>query len=107
MSLASLLSPWLVLLLPVFYYLVPYFTNSELRSIPGPPLAAFSNLWLLYESRRARRSLTVDDAHHQYGKFVRIQPNHVSIADDAHIQTVYGHGNGFLKRYAVQSITLP
>jgi benzoate 4-monooxygenase len=28
---------------------------------------------------------------------VRIQPNHVSVADDKAIPAIYGHGNGFLK----------
>lgn len=98
MFFTSILSPWILLFFPLLFYVVPYLTNSALRSIPGPWPAAFSNLWLLYESRRARRSLTVDEAHRRYGKFVRIQPNHVSVADDAHIQTIYGHGNGFLKR---------
>ncbi len=41
----------------------------------------------------------MDEAHKKYGKFVRIQPNHVSIADADAIQIVYGHGNGFLKRF--------
>jgi benzoate 4-monooxygenase len=39
----------------------------------------------------------VDEAHKKYGKLVRIQPNHVSIADASAIPIVYGHGNGFLK----------
>lgn len=40
----------------------------------------------------------MDDLHKKYGKVVRIQPNHVSIADDSAIPIIYGHGNGFLKR---------
>ncbi|KAF2836261.1 putative benzoate 4-monooxygenase [Patellaria atrata CBS 101060] len=39
----------------------------------------------------------MDEAHRKYGKLVRIQPNHVSIADPNAIQIIYGHGNGFLK----------
>lgn len=91
---------WITLvIIPALYYLVPYLQNSALRSIPGPPVAAFSNLWLLFQARLARRSLVVDEAHKQFGKLVRIQPDHVSVADDAYIQTIYGHGNGFLKAY--------
>lgn len=51
----------------------------------------------MYQCRRGKRYLAVDHAHKKLGKVVRIQPNHVSIADDAAIQTIYGHGNGFLK----------
>jgi benzoate 4-monooxygenase len=53
----------------------------------------------MYQSRRGRRYLMVDEAHKKYGKLVRIQPDHVSIADADAIQIIYAHGNGFLKRY--------
>lgn len=105
MFLSVLFSPWLFLAIPLIYWGLPYLGNSALRSIPGPPLAALSSLWLLFQSRLARRSFAVDDAHKRYGKLVRIQPDHVSVADDRHIQTIYGHGNGFLKAY-VASIHL-
>lgn len=39
----------------------------------------------------------MDDAHKKYGVLVRVQPHHVSVADADAIQTIYGHGNGFLK----------
>lgn len=103
MIFTQLLSPWTLVAAVVLYYTVPYLLNSALRDIPGPLAAAFSDGWMLYQSRRARRSIKVDDAHKKYGKFVRIQPNHVSIADDAAIPLVYGHGNGFLKRYVDRS----
>jgi benzoate 4-monooxygenase len=92
-----ILSPWTLLLLPLLFYVLPYIRNRSIRRIPGPRLAAFSNLWLLYQCRRGRRYLAVDKAHKELGTFVRIQPDHVSIADAAAIQVVYGHGNGFLK----------
>lgn len=95
------LSPWaipailgLVLSSYLFDYLV---TNGKLRGIPAPFGAQFSNLWLLSVCRRGNRYKTVDEYHTKLGKVVRIQPNHVSIADDAAITTIYGHGNGFLK----------
>ena len=94
-----LLNPWALLLLPLLYYLLPYLRNWTIKSIPGPPAAAFSNLWLLLQSRQGRRYLSVDKAHSKYGKFVRIQPDHVSIADPEAIPIVYGHGNGFLKAH--------
>ncbi|KAI0136840.1 benzoate 4-monooxygenase [Xylariales sp. AK1849] len=95
------LSPWAFFLVPtafIAYYLVPYyFTYGRLRAIPAPFPAQFSNLWLLYVCRRGKRYEYADEVHKRLGPVVRIQPNHVSIADDDAIQLVYGHGNGFLK----------
>ncbi|KAL1835226.1 hypothetical protein VTK73DRAFT_5973 [Phialemonium thermophilum] len=94
-------TPWapVVLLAALaLYYLYPYFvTYRALRGIPAPFPAQFSNLWLLLVCRRGRRYLEVDEVHKRLGPVVRIQPNHVSIADDEAIQLIYGHGNGFLK----------
>jgi benzoate 4-monooxygenase len=98
MFLTNLLSPYALLLLPILYYLLPYLRNWSIRNIPGPFPAQFSNLWLLLQCRRGKRYLAVDQAHKKYGTLVRIQPNHVSIADAEAIQQIYGHGNGFLKR---------
>ncbi|BDD62610.1 hypothetical protein MPDQ_007305 [Monascus purpureus] len=99
MILSVLLSPYALVAAIILYYLVPYLQRWRLRDIPsaGGGLAAFTNLWLLYQARKGRRYLAVDEAHKKYGKMVRIQPNHVSVADDAAINAIYGHGNGFLK----------
>lgn len=35
--------------------------------------------------------------HRQYGDFVRIAPNHVSINNPAALREIYGHSTGFLK----------
>ena len=97
----STLSPYVLLLLPLIYYLWLYIQNRSLRSVPGPPLARVSNLWLLYHARRGRRYLAVDAAHKKYGPLVRIQPDHVSVADPDAIPIVYSStGGGWIKRYA-------
>ena len=93
-----ILSPYILLLLPLLYYLLPYLRNNAIRNIPGPPLAIFSNLWLLYQCRWGRRYLAVDQAHKRLGPLVRIQPDHVSIADPEAIPVVYSHTGGWLKR---------
>lgn len=98
MFLANLLTPYTFLLLPILYYILPYIRNWSIRRIPAPFPAAFTNLWLLYQCRTGKRYLAVDEAHKKYGTFVRIQPNHVSVADPDAIPVIYGHGNGFLKR---------
>lgn len=92
-----LLTPYTILLLPVLFYLLPYLRNWQIRDIPAPFPAAWTNLWLLYQARRGRRFLAVHEAHKKLGKLVRLQPHHVSIADADAITQVYGHGNGFLK----------
>lgn len=96
-----LISPWALaaaLVAFIAYYIYPYFvTNGHLRSIPAPFPAQFTNWWLLYACRRGKRYLIVDEVHKKLGPVVRIQPDHVSIADDEAIPIIYGHGNGFLK----------
>ncbi|KAI5468140.1 cytochrome P450 [Mariannaea sp. PMI_226] len=100
--LSVLTSPWgapaIALAMVLAYYLLPYFTTlGNLRDIPAPFGAQFSNLWLLSACRRGKRYELVDQAHENLGPIVRIGPNHVSIADHKAIQPIYGHGNGFLK----------
>ena len=98
MSLTTLLlTPYTLLFLPIVFYLLPYHRAHRLRSIPSPFPAAFTNLWLLLQARRGKRYLAVHHAHEKYGTLVRIQPQHVSIADADAIPHIYGHGNGFLK----------
>lgn len=93
-----LFSPWTIPIALSLYYIIPYFTsNTALSDIPGPFAAKFSNLWLLLQARQGKRYKSVDETHKKYGRFVRIQPDHISIADEAAIPLVYGHGNGFLK----------
>ncbi|KAI4239991.1 MAG: hypothetical protein L6R40_005423 [Gallowayella cf. fulva] len=98
----SLYSPYrslllLLLLLPVLFYLLPYIRNRPIRRLPGPLLARFSNLWLLYQSRRGRRYLAVHAAHNKYGPLVRIQPEHVSIAHPDAIPIIYSLTGGWTK----------
>ncbi|CAH0028196.1 unnamed protein product [Clonostachys rhizophaga] len=103
MALLNLLtSPWLAIagLVSVlgYFFILPYFTtNAALRSIPGPSIAPFSNLWLLWTCRRGKRYAIVHETHKKLGPIVRIAPNHVSVADADAVNTIYGHGNGFLK----------
>ena len=101
-----ILTPYTLLALPLLYFILPYLQQWQLLKVPGPWAAALSNLWLMYHSRRGRRYQAVDDAHKNYGKVVRLQPNHVSIADASALPIIYGHGNGFLKRYVQVSLVL-
>jgi len=97
MFLSFLFTPWLLLVAPILYYVLPYLRNWSIQDIPGPFLAKFTNLWQMYECRMGRRYYTVFLLHEKYGKLVRLQPNHVSVADPDAIPIIYGHGTGFLK----------
>ncbi|PLB51032.1 p450-domain-containing protein [Aspergillus steynii IBT 23096] len=89
--------PYFLLALLAAYYLVPYLQLWRLRDIPSPSVAGFTNFWLVLQARKGHRFLSVHEAHKQNGKLVRIAPRNISIADDAAIPLIYGHGNGFLK----------
>ncbi|KAI0341387.1 cytochrome P450 monooxygenase pc-bph [Trametopsis cervina] len=102
-SLASLLSNAVPLVVGVSAIVVlahvinwvrdPY----SIRRYPGPFLARFTDLWLGRIAANGHRSEVVHELHQQYGTFVRIAPNHISIADPDALQIVYAHGNGSLK----------
>ncbi|KAF9894686.1 hypothetical protein FE257_006576 [Aspergillus nanangensis] len=70
---------------------------GPLSSYPGPLFARISPFWVIAQCRRGRRSQAVLDLHKKYGDFVRIAPNHVSIANPAAVQQIYGHKSGFTK----------
>ncbi|KAL4724381.1 hypothetical protein ACLX1H_008995 [Fusarium chlamydosporum] len=101
MALTELLvSPWApvaLIVAIVAWYILPWASNKDLRGIPAPFPAQFTNLWLLSTCRRGKRYEIVDQVHKKLGVLVRIAPNHVSVADADAINTIYGHGNGFLK----------
>ena len=80
------------------YYILPYFTaHNDLRGIPGPWLAKFSNTWLAFGARCGKKFAWVHWAHEMYGPIVRVGYNHISIAEPEGLHAVYAHGNGFLK----------
>ncbi|KAH9934405.1 cytochrome P450 monooxygenase pc-bph [Fomitopsis serialis] len=79
-------------------HLLPYLTDPHaLRSYPGPWLAKLSDVWLGRVAAQGHRSEVVHQLHKQYGTFVRLAPNHLSICDPDGIQDVYAHGNGTTK----------
>lgn len=69
-ALSAVLSVW------AGYFLVGHFVaHGALRKFPGPPAAAWTQLWLAKQSRNGIRSPAVHRQHVKYGKFVRIGPN--------------------------------
>jgi benzoate 4-monooxygenase len=101
MGLLTFLTPWIGILIPVYlalYYITTYFaTYRPLAKYPGPFTAKFSNIWLGLSAKCGQKFAAVDRAHRKYGKIVRVGFNHISIADERALETMYAHGNGFLK----------
>lgn len=82
------------------YYVVPYIQDPyKLRRFPGPFAAKFSFLWMAFQSRysttsplgmiqpllirkvrKHHTSMSVHEQHKKYGDFVRLSPEHVSVA---------------------------
>ncbi|KAG5642361.1 hypothetical protein DXG03_002958 [Asterophora parasitica] len=90
----AILAPSLVALV----HIIPYLWDSRgVRSIPGPFLAKFSDAWLGLVAKHGHRSEVVHEMHLIYGPFVRLAPNHISIAEPDALSIVYAHGNGALK----------
>ncbi|UZJ55243.1 hypothetical protein CBS101457_004563 [Exobasidium rhododendri] len=79
------------------FHVIPFLANSTAITTPGPLAAKFSDFWLLRQAMNGKRFLVVDALHKKHGKFIRIAPNHTSIADPKCLEAVYGHGKGTLK----------
>ena len=101
----------------VLVHVIPYLLDPHhLRKYPGPFFAKFTDAWLGAICKQGHRSETVHQLHLKYGElvsredkareflhilflgpFVRLAPNHLSIADPDALIPIYGHGNGALK----------
>ncbi|OCL14764.1 putative cytochrome P450 pisatin demethylase [Glonium stellatum] len=81
--------------------------RPSLWKIPGPPVAAYTALWRLYDVRRGHAERTAIELHRKYGSLVRIGPNHVSVGDAREISNIYGLKAGFTKTafYPIQCIS--
>ncbi|KAI0086953.1 cytochrome P450 monooxygenase pc-bph [Irpex rosettiformis] len=78
-------------LLHILLYL---YDRQGIKRYPGPFLARLSHTWLAWIAVQGKVNVAVHEAHKKYGKFVRIAPNQVSIADPSAIATIYGHSFG-------------
>ncbi|VDB94145.1 unnamed protein product [Peniophora sp. CBMAI 1063] len=88
----------LVVLGVVVAHVVPWAVDGRgLRAYPGPWLAQFSDLWLAWTASHGHRCETVHELHNKYGPFVRIAPNHISVAARDAIPTIYAHGSNLMK----------
>lgn len=64
----------------------------QLRQVPGPFLARFSQAWRNIRYFKGSWLQDVIDLHEKYGNVVRIAPNEVSFVDRDALRTLYGHG---------------
>lgn len=107
-----LLSAGFACVAALLFHAVPYIIDGRnLRRYPGPLVAQLSDAWLGWIAANGTVNVAVQDSHAKYGtfvaqhrywplnhprhpgKFLRIAPNHVSIADASALHTIYGHGN--------------
>ncbi|EXJ81716.1 hypothetical protein A1O1_07781 [Capronia coronata CBS 617.96] len=81
--------------------------QPQLVSIPGPPLAAYTKLWRLYDVWKGQAHLTAVALHRKYGPLVRIGPNHVSVADPSYIPVFYNIKENYTKSgfYPIQCVS--
>jgi hypothetical protein len=76
-----------------------------LRSVPGPRLARYSNLWRLRNAVSGLAPQNFQKVHKTYGKVVRTGPNHISISDPSMIPVIYGISSKYLKVCFLNSYT--
>jgi len=70
--------------------LVINYLRNPLRNVPGPFLAKFTNLWLVYQIRKGSMHRKIVELHEQYGPLVRLGPHEISTADIDSLRLIYG-----------------
>lgn len=70
---------------------------SPLRVIPGPFLAKYSKICLLWAEAKGRRTETIHSWHEKYGPIVRVGPNEISFSGVEHVRDIYGQSSVFMK----------
>lgn len=68
-----------------------------LSSIPGPRLAALSNIWHAHHARSGRMYTLGKTLHQKYGPVVRVGPNELWINTRDSFKVIYSAGSGFEK----------
>ncbi|KAJ7850135.1 cytochrome P450 [Mycena leptocephala] len=76
------------LLLAPFVYSV---SLSPLKDIPGPTLAAVSDLWFTTHLMRFQQTSTIHELFQKYGPVVRVGPQKIAFCKVAAMREVYSH----------------
>lgn len=66
-----------------------------LSGIPGPKLAALSNIWYAYQVRNGRAAILGKTLHRKYGSVVRVGPNEVWFDNREAFDAIYGTYRAF------------
>jgi hypothetical protein len=64
---------------------------SPLKDIPGPTLAAVSDLWLTTHLMRFQQTSTIHELFLKYGPVVRVGPQKIAFCNVAAMREVYSH----------------
>lgn len=88
--------PGILLLILVAHFTRNYF-RPGVSDVPGPFLAKLSNIWRFIDVAKGHAEKTLYQLHEQYGDYVRLGPNVVSIRNLDALKTVYGINNGYQK----------
>ncbi|KAF5019802.1 hypothetical protein F66182_8171 [Fusarium sp. NRRL 66182] len=92
-----------VLLLRCVFQLI----SSPLRTVPGPFLARFTDLWYLWKVSQGDFDALNRDLHKKHGKLVRYGPDRYSIDDPEAVKVVYGLGAHYPKSPWYSAWTTP
>lgn len=65
-------------------------TLHPLANVPGPKLAAISNIWYAYQARNGYAHLLGKTLHEQYGPVVRVGPNELWFNTKEAFDAIYG-----------------
>ncbi|KAL8906484.1 MAG: hypothetical protein Q9207_002022 [Kuettlingeria erythrocarpa] len=68
-----------------------------LSAIPGPFLASFSRIWVVYKTWTGDMEHTQRCLHRKHGYLIRIAPNEVACSDPEAIKIIYGSKSVFTK----------
>lgn len=100
----QLLSHWKTWFLAIFLLYVALTLKvafiSSLKNIPGPFIARFTRLFMLFRAAEGHADKLYPELHHKYGSIVRVGPNKVDISDPDMIPVIYNIG-GNAKFYKV------
>ena len=77
-----------LLALVLFAYILQSYLR--LRHVPGPFLAAFTDLWRFYAMNTKQHGERMIQLHRKYGPLIRTGPNCVSVSDPHAVQIVFG-----------------
>ncbi|KAH8651368.1 hypothetical protein BX600DRAFT_516939 [Xylariales sp. PMI_506] len=70
---------------------------GPLRSIPGPFLARFSDVWYFWQVSRGHFEKVNLTLHAEYGPIVRYGPNRYRVNNPQAAKIIYGHASKFSK----------